>query len=88
MGNWKAYRKGTDQADWELYDLSNDVSETTNVAAKHADVLARMKSFAAEAHQPMPHGEIYDRSLVEKDRAYWEGQNQKKAKAKKKAKQS
>jgi arylsulfatase A-like enzyme len=85
MGNWKAYRKGGDQAEWELYNLSTDISETKNVAAPHADVLGQMTSFAAEAHQPMSRGEIYDRALVEKDRNYLGTAGQPKA-ANKKAK--
>jgi len=68
MGLWKAYRKGGEQAPWRLYDLSKDIGETTDVAAQNPDVLARLKAFAAEAHRPMPHGEVYDRALVEKDR--------------------
>jgi len=70
MGEWKAYRKGGKQASWELYDLSKDISETTDVAAHHADVLAQLTAFAVEAHKPMPTGEIYDWSLVEKDGNY------------------
>ena len=70
IGQWKAYRKGSEQAPWQLYDLSKDVGETTNLAAQHPDVLAQLKAFAAEAHRPMPYGEVYDRALVEKDRNY------------------
>jgi arylsulfatase A-like enzyme len=70
MGDWKAYHRGGDNAAWQLYDLSKDISETTDVAAQHAGVLAQMETFAAEAHRPMPEGEIYDRSLIEKDRNY------------------
>jgi hypothetical protein len=70
MGDWKAYHKGSEQRAWELYDLSKDISETTDVAAEHPDVLAQMTAFAAQAHRPMPQGEIYDRALVEKDRNY------------------
>ena len=44
-----------------------------------------MKTFAAEAHRPMPQGEIYDRSLVEKDRNYLNKPAQPKAKKNKKA---
>ena len=71
MGPWKAYRRGGDQAPWQLYDLSKHVSETTDVAAQNPNVLAKLKAFAAEAHRPMPHGEVYDRALVEKDRHYF-----------------
>ena len=62
MGDWKAVHKGNAKAAWELYDLSKDISETTDLAAQHPDVLLQMKKFAAEAHRPMPQGEIYDRA--------------------------
>lgn len=75
MGDWKAVRKGVEQGEWELYDLSKDISETTNVAGQHPDVLAKVQTLAAEAHRPMPRGEIYDRALVEKDRNYFAGKN-------------
>ena len=86
MGSWKAYRKGGENGVWELYDLSKDISEATDVAAKNPNVLAQMKAFAVEAHQPMPRGEIYDRALVEKDRNYLDKPAQSKTKAKKGAK--
>ena len=85
MGDWKAYRKGGEKAAWELYDLAKDIGEATDVAAQHADVLAQMKAFAAEAHQPMPAGEIYDRALVEKDRKYLDKPAAPKAKQNKRA---
>ncbi len=69
MGDWKAYRR-TPNSNWELYDLSTDIGETTDLSAKHPDVLSQMKNFATEAHQPMPAGEIHDKALVEKDRNY------------------
>jgi len=69
MGNWKAVRVGA-TSDWELYDLAKDISEKSNVAANHPEVLAQMKGFASEAHRPIQTGEIYDRALVEKDRNY------------------
>jgi arylsulfatase A-like enzyme len=72
MGNWKAYRKGGAEARWELYDLASDISEKRNIAAQHSDILEPMKTFAAEAHRPMPRGEIYDRAVLEKDRKYRE----------------
>ncbi|MBL9113745.1 MAG: sulfatase [Verrucomicrobiaceae bacterium] len=40
-----------DQA--ELYDLKNDVSESTNVADKHPDVLARLQGYAEEARKAL-----------------------------------
>ena len=54
MGKYKAVRftfKGT----FELYDLSTDVSETTNIAAKHPDIIAKMQAIASHAHEePIP----------------------------------
>jgi len=71
MGDWKAYRKGGPRAEWQLYELTNDIGETTDVAARQPAVLAQMTAFAAEAHRPMPRGEVYDKALVEKDRLYF-----------------
>ena len=70
MGPWKAIRPGGGKGHWELYDLSTDISETRNVAGQHPDVLNQLKALAAEAHVPMPKGEIHDRALIEKDRRY------------------
>jgi arylsulfatase A-like enzyme len=85
QGNWKAYHRGAEGAPWELYDLATDLGETADVSAQHAGVLAQMKKLAAEAHRPMPAGEIYDRAVLEKDRNYFNrapaAQKPKKAKA-------
>ncbi|WP_460166846.1 sulfatase family protein [Thermostilla marina] len=35
-------------SEWELYDLANDPSETTNVAAKYPEIVARMRETLAE----------------------------------------
>lgn len=40
QGDWKLV--GEDGGDWELYDLSADRSETTNLASEHPDRVARM----------------------------------------------
>ena len=82
QGNWKAILPGRGAA-WELYDLANDLSETKNLAREHPEVLARLQAYAQAAHTPPQSGEIYDRTLVEKDRNYFEGQTTGKAKAKK-----
>jgi arylsulfatase A-like enzyme len=42
MGDWKAVRHGTKRP-IELYDLSQDVAETTDVASQHADVVSRIE---------------------------------------------
>ncbi|UCG58437.1 MAG: arylsulfatase [Phycisphaerales bacterium] len=64
-GDWKAYkpRKGP----WELYDLSKDVEEQQNVAAKYPDTLGKMMTYAEQAHEEHVPGEILDRELCMKD---------------------
>ena len=50
-GQWKAVRsRGT--GEFELYDLKTDGKESTNVTAKHPDVVARIKTFVATARTP------------------------------------
>jgi hypothetical protein len=61
------------------------ISEINNVAAEQPQTLAKLTAYAAAAHTPQRIGEIYDRALVEKDRAYFEGQKTGKAKKKKAA---
>jgi arylsulfatase A-like enzyme len=82
QGDWKAIQPKRG-GDWELYDLASDVSETKNLASEQPQLLAKLKTFAQQAHQPQQIGEIYDRSLVEKDRNYFES-GEKTGKAKKK----
>jgi arylsulfatase A-like enzyme len=54
-GNWKAVRpKGG--APLELYDLATDPSESKNLAASNAALIARMEEYMKSAHQPpRPH---------------------------------
>ncbi len=40
-GRWKALRLRTPTAPLQLYDLTNDIAEKTDVAAKHPDLVAR-----------------------------------------------
>ncbi len=71
MGRWKAVRP-REAAAWELYDLDRDVSESRNIAAEHAEVVARMATLAKSAHQPPREGVFADRADHEKDRrAKW-----------------
>ena len=63
--DWKAYKA---KGDWELYDLSQDIEELNNLASSKPKILAQLKAYAEEAHQPMIGGEIYDRELIERDR--------------------
>lgn len=62
---WKAY-KGK-KGDWELYNLAKDPEEKFNIAAENPKRLNELIAHAMNAHKPIEAGEIYDRSLVEKD---------------------
>jgi arylsulfatase len=58
-GRWKlvAKKKGVQQDQWELYDMSKDRSETTNLAAEHPERVTDMKKrwYAwAKAEQVFP----------------------------------
>ncbi len=67
MESWKAIRTGPNR-DWELYDLSRDVSEQDDVAADQPEVLAKMRAFAEQAHEPVEEGVFFDREIHERDR--------------------
>jgi len=67
MYNWKAIRPKKD-APWELYDLDADVSETTDLAAKHPEILTRMQAFAEQSHVPVRPGTFTSRTRHERDR--------------------
>jgi arylsulfatase A len=65
-GNWKAFKPPKGKP-WQLYDLSKDVSEKTDVAVKHPNILKEMTDFAAKAHTPIRGGKILNRALLNKD---------------------
>ncbi len=67
LDHWKAIQPKTDGA-WELYDLSKDISETTDMAAQHPEILDRMKSFAAASHEPVRPGVFNDPKRVRHER--------------------
>jgi len=52
-GHWK-FLCDYDGSQPQLYDLANDRSETTNVALKHADIVARMTQALLSWHQSLP----------------------------------
>ena len=65
--NWKAYRRQPNSP-WELYNLSDDVSESNNVVAAHPEVMNRMSSMASAAHTPAVEGTFHNRDIHERDR--------------------
>jgi len=50
MGKWKGVVP--DAGPMELFDLDNDLSETTNVAADHPDVVAQIEAYLRTARTP------------------------------------
>ena len=52
-GDWKAVRLAKDKP-LELYDLATDLKETTDVAAKHPDVVAKIEKYLATARTDSP----------------------------------
>lgn len=65
--DWKAIRPRPNAA-WELYDLSQDVSEQHDLASKQVDVLAKIRAFAELAHEPVQEGVFHNREIHERDR--------------------
>ncbi len=71
LNNWKGVHIRNKQS-WELYDLKEDISETTNLAIKHPEVIARMNKIIAESHEPARPGTYTTRERHERDRrAKW-----------------
>ncbi len=58
QGNWKAIRYVMDDSTLELYDLSMDIGEDRNVAARNKDVAERLAALMNDAHVPNPHWEV------------------------------
>jgi arylsulfatase A-like enzyme len=55
MGNWKAVRMNVmknSNAPIQLYNLSQDIGEVSDVAAGHPEIVEKMKAIFAEAHVP------------------------------------
>ncbi len=54
MGKWKGWRlrasKKKKGVPWELYDLSKDVGETTNLADKYPEIVAKIDAVARREH--------------------------------------
>ena len=57
-GRWKALRKQNPSAPVELFDLSSDAAETTDVAGRHPEIVARAREIMRTAHVPNEHWKI------------------------------
>ncbi len=53
-GRWKAVRKKVGER-LELYDLSNDIGEKTNIAQDHPEIIARIENYLKTARTDSPH---------------------------------
>ena len=58
MGDWKAVRLKSGSP-LELYELAKEVGESRNVAAEHAEVVARIEDDLKNARTPSPHWPIH-----------------------------
>jgi arylsulfatase A-like enzyme len=62
INNWKGIRLGFD-SDIQLYDLTNDIGETQNLATEHPQIVEQMDRIMEAAPTPSeryPIGQIYD----------------------------
>ena len=56
-GQWKLVKYDVDkspQGSWKLYDLSNDIGESKNLASKRPDIVASLARIAQESIMPSP----------------------------------
>jgi arylsulfatase A-like enzyme len=54
QGRWKGIRHKTISAPIDLYDLGNDISESTNVAAQHPDIVDKLDAYLKTARSDSP----------------------------------
>ncbi len=54
MGKWKAVRRPMGTGPIELYDLSTDIAEQSDLARQRPDLVATVEKLFAEAHVPAP----------------------------------
>ncbi|WP_439484305.1 arylsulfatase [Cyclobacterium plantarum] len=54
IGNWKALRLNIHdgESEWQLFDLSNDLLESNDLAADHPEIIRKVEAIVAEAHVP------------------------------------
>lgn len=54
QGRWKGHRSGDPDAPITLYDLTHDIAEKTDVAARHPDIAATIADYLQSARSPSP----------------------------------
>jgi arylsulfatase A-like enzyme len=54
QGRWKGIRERSLSAPLALYDLQNDIAETTDVAAKHPEITAKIDAYLKTARSESP----------------------------------
>lgn len=57
-GPWKIIRHQVDQP-WQLYNLKEDLGETTDLAAKYPAIVTDLSRLAEAAHEPSPYWPVY-----------------------------
>ncbi|HLV00883.1 MAG TPA: arylsulfatase [Acidobacteriota bacterium] len=62
MGNWKAVRTPMLTGEIELYNLSLDIGETTNLAEQHPDIVEQIRQIMEDAHEPSPLWKVPDQT--------------------------
>ena len=67
IGDFKGVRNGG--GPWQIYDLSNDPSESSDISSSQSDLAMKMTKIAKDSHEPHRPGEYSDRTLHERDRA-------------------
>jgi arylsulfatase A-like enzyme len=65
VGDWKGIRLGRDQPT-QLYDLANDIGETTDVALAHPDVVAAMETLMSSLRTGVA-PEVRTANMLERD---------------------
>ncbi len=92
MGKWKGWKLGANRKKpkgipWQLYDLSKDVGETTDIAKERPDIVAQIDAIARREHTPIRPGGRLPNATVDasRDRTVALGRGQRKPRPKKTA---
>jgi len=67
QNNWRAVQPNPNKP-WELYDLSQDPSESRDLAAAQPEILEKLVGLARQAHQPVREGTFASTQRHERDR--------------------